>query len=280
MAETSVLARPHRFVLVSDLDWTMVDHDDKANSALLKFNDLWKAKLASDSLLVFSTGRSHKLFQELKTEVPLLTPDVLVCSVGTEIFYEASSSSGSSSQPEVDREWAAELDKAWDREAAVRAAASISELQPQVASEQRPHKLSYNLRTSQASAADEVIKRLQHALDACKGLKAQIIYSGGADVDILPVSASKGKALDFLLQRMKKMGGFPTDGVLVNGDSGNDIELFIVKGVKGCIVSNAHTELRQWHDRNISDSVFLASQRAAGGIVEALSHFKLLPAAA
>ena len=43
-----------------------VDHDDKANSALLKFNELWKDKLARDSLLVFSTGRSHKLFQELK----------------------------------------------------------------------------------------------------------------------------------------------------------------------------------------------------------------------
>lgn len=43
----------------------------------------------------------------------------------------------------------------------------------QVASEQRPHKLSYNLQTDQASAA-EVIKRLQTALNACKGLKAQV----------------------------------------------------------------------------------------------------------
>lgn len=43
----------------------------------------------------------------------------------------------------------------------------------QVASEQRPHKLSYNLQTDQASAA-QVIKRLQTALDDCKGLKAQV----------------------------------------------------------------------------------------------------------
>lgn len=43
-----------------------VDHSDKANMALLKFNELWNAKLASNSLLIFSTGRSHKLFQELK----------------------------------------------------------------------------------------------------------------------------------------------------------------------------------------------------------------------
>lgn len=62
--------------------------------------------------------------------MPLLNPDVLVCSVGTEIFYE--SASNGNSQPQVDSQWAAHLDRAWNREAAVQAAASIPELQPQV----------------------------------------------------------------------------------------------------------------------------------------------------
>ena len=60
-------------------------------------------------------------------EVPLGTPDVLVCSVGTEIFFEASGHA-----PEPDRKWAAELDKGWDRAAAIRAAESFSELRVQV----------------------------------------------------------------------------------------------------------------------------------------------------
>ena len=43
-----------------------VDHNDKTSAALLKFNELWQTKMALDSILIFSTGRSHKLFEELK----------------------------------------------------------------------------------------------------------------------------------------------------------------------------------------------------------------------
>ncbi len=34
---------------------------------------------------------------------------------------------------------------------------------------------------------------------ACAGVTAKVIYSGGADLDILPQHASKGKGLEFLL---------------------------------------------------------------------------------
>jgi hypothetical protein len=43
-----------------------VDHDDKEHAALTAFNELWKSKFAHDSLLVFSTGRSHHLYEELR----------------------------------------------------------------------------------------------------------------------------------------------------------------------------------------------------------------------
>lgn len=43
-----------------------VDHDDKQNAALKAFNELWKSKFAEDSLLVFSTGRSLALYNELR----------------------------------------------------------------------------------------------------------------------------------------------------------------------------------------------------------------------
>ena len=55
--------------------------------------------------------------------------------------------------------------------------------------------------------------------------------------------------------------GAPEDGVLVNGDSGNDIELFAVPGVRGTMVSNAHPELREWVEAHASPNIFQASSR-------------------
>lgn len=43
-----------------------MDHDDKEHTALNAFGTLWKEKFAADSLLVFSTGRSHALYEELR----------------------------------------------------------------------------------------------------------------------------------------------------------------------------------------------------------------------
>lgn len=62
----------------------------------------------------------------LQKEVPLGNPDVLVCSVGTEIFFEHTGAA-----PEANKQWAAELDQGWDRAKAVEIAGRFSELSPQ-----------------------------------------------------------------------------------------------------------------------------------------------------
>lgn len=72
----------------------------------------------------------------------------------------------------------------------------------------------------------------------------------------------------------------------VNGDSGNDIELFEVPGVRGCVVANAHPELRQYAEAAIAaGSTHIAIAReplgaCAGGIVQTLMHFGSVPQAA
>lgn len=59
-----------------------------------------------------------------------------------------------------------------------------------------------------------------------------------------------------LLMQVDSLVGQAPDGVLVNGDSGNDIELFQVPGVRGTMVANAHPELREWIDQNPSPNIF------------------------
>ena len=74
--------------------------------------------------------------------------------------------------------------------------------------------------------------------------------------------------------QVEELVGAPTDGVLVNGDSGNDIELFAVPGVRGCMVLNAHPELKKWCDAHPSSNLFqvLALATCDNGYLHNTAH--------
>lgn len=200
----------------------------------------------------------------LQLEAPLLEPDVLVCSVGTEILVKGV----------PDSEWEKYLDDGWDRDHVVTIVSRFPELVMQQASEQRPHKVSYKLYAADEAQAQGVVSNLRAQLTGA-GISANVIFSGGEDLDVLPSRASKGKALSFLLKQLEESNGAsPEMGVMVCGDSGNDVELFEVPDVYGCIVNNAHTELLQWYDNNQANKkMYHAGKAGPGGIRESLFHF-------
>lgn len=129
----------------------------------------------------------------MQNEVPLLTPDILVCSVGTEILINGVS----------DTQWEAYLNEGWDRDAVSTVGSRFPELILQEITEQRPHKVSYKLYAADEAQAAGVISNLRSQL-AGAGLDVNVIFSGGEDVDALPSKASKGKALSFLLKQVKQ----------------------------------------------------------------------------
>eukprot|EP01024_Parvocaulis_polyphysoides_P037767 TRINITY_DN33727_c0_g1_i2.p3 TRINITY_DN33727_c0_g1~~TRINITY_DN33727_c0_g1_i2.p3 ORF type:complete len:283 (+),score=48.91 TRINITY_DN33727_c0_g1_i2:65-913(+) len=260
-----------KFVLVSDLDHTMVDHDDPKHTRLETFNDIWKEKFSKDSLLIFSTGRSPILYQNLKTQAPMLNPDVLVCSVGTEIFHSFDDNKPVT-EWKHDTDWEKHLDQGWDREKVLEIASQFkSDLTLQAETEQRPHKISFHL----TSKNEAILKTLEEKLKEAN-LKTKVIYSGGVDVDILAEGAGKGMALKFILEKLEKEGRSPAKGSLACGDSGNDAEFFTIPGVKGCIVGNAKDELKKWYEENKHPNVYMAKDRCAGGIVETMKYFGIL----
>lgn len=210
--------------------------------------------------IVYSTGRSLTSYRHLKSEKPLLEPDILVCAVGTEIYH--------SGQDAPDSAWSDKLAQKWDRDQVVAIAAHFADLVPQPDSEQRPFKVSYFL-TPEAAA--DVVPQLDAALRAT-GLDIQVIYSGDKDLDILPRHANKGMAMTFVRQHLN----IEPAQTVACGDSGNDLALFVDRSERGIIVGNAMPELLNWHHLNPNPNRYLATARCAAGILEGLTHFGFL----
>jgi sucrose-phosphate synthase len=237
--------------LISDIDNTLIG-DREALADLLA---LIKASAGQIAFGVAS-GRGLESALEVLDEWEVPLPDVLVTSVGSEIYYG----------PGLVRDdtWAQHIRSRWRRDAIEDALRLIPGLKLQSRLNQRPFKISYNIDAARFPPLAEVRRHIHS-----RRLMANFIVSHGAYLDVLPIRASKGRAIKYLAYRW----GLPLNRTLVAGDSGNDEEM--LKGdTLGVVVGNYSPELERLRGTH---QVYFADGKFARGILESLRHYAFLP---
>lgn len=236
-------------VLITDIDNTLLGDE----ASMRRLFELLVHNQESIAWGV-ATGRSLELTLEAMTEFDFPTPDILICSVGTEIYYGP--------DYRMDKGWQTHLSYQWKPEEIKTALQDFDFLVSQEAEGQRRHKISYYLEEK-----EDRLARLRAKLDDCK-LRCQVIYSHGQFLDILPLRASKGKAVDYIRSKYE----LSARNMMVAGDSGNDRDMLTGKA-RGLIVANHTDEMEKLKGRA---NTYFAECEYAAGIIEGLYHYGFL----
>ncbi|MCF6291268.1 MAG: HAD family hydrolase [Desulfobacterales bacterium] len=261
-------------LLASDMDGTVIPLDDqpKRASEIERFTRLLQRH--ENVGLAYVTGRHLQLALAGVERYRLPRPDILVCDVGTSIYFYREN------RWQPDQGFRAELKKSWHgltgRDIG-RLLVDIPLLTVQEPERQKEFKQSYYLaRTEeQRRVIDGIRERLAES-----GVKANIIYSVDSGkniglVDVLPESAAKDYALGYLRQVL----GLARERVVYAGDSGNDLPAF-VSGFNAIVVNNTAEPVkaearRLARQKGIEARIFFASADFVNGVMEGCFHFQL-----
>ena len=237
----------------SDLDGTLIGNAESTQ----RFRDFWDALPARERpVLVYNSGRTIDDMRGLLRNDLLPRPDFLIGSVGTQLFDMESG--------HMVESFGREFRHGWDLAKVEEIVASLPDIEPQPPEYLHPYKSSWYLHQADEEHISELRARLAEA-----GVEANVVYSSGRDLDVLPKFADKGHALKWLCGHID----LPLHAVTVAGDTGNDSAMFRLPDVRGIAVGNAHPDLLE---ATKGLTVFRASLNIADGVIEGLRHYGLV----
>lgn len=233
-------------ILISDIDGTLIGD-------VTALQQLKKLLNQHESYAGFgvATGRTIKMTLDVLNEWNVPIPDILITSVGAEIYYGPNIA--------YDMGWHQLIDYRWEPRRLREFMQTEKGVSLQEGYKQRTFKVSYDVDESFAG-----VKGLRTRLRQ-EGLHANIIYSHDRYLDLLPLRASKGYAVRYFADKW----GISLEKILVAGDSGNDMDMMVGRTM-GVVVGNHEQELERL--RNL-ESVYFANGNHANGILEAIEHF-------
>lgn len=237
-------------LIMADIDNTLTG-DDAA------MEDFFKLISEAEDNIGFgiATGRRYEEVIKLMEANSIPQPEVLITSVGTEIYYGKNYTR--------DRSWLKHINFRWDPELIRSVLDGIDGLHIQADTEQSTFKVSYEV---DASVAPKIgaIKRIMRE----HGIRAEVVFSLGMFLDIIPSRAGSGASI----RHMAYKWGFPLENILVAGDSGND-EGMLAGNTLGVVVGNYSPELERLKDY---PRVYFAKAHHAAGIIEGINHYNFL----
>jgi len=203
-----------------------------------------------------ATGRTIDSARKVLQENNFILPDLIISSVGSEIYYRNKEDYVFSTG------WKAHISRDWKRELIVDSLSHFDFLDYQEEETQRDFKVSYYIDDAQNNYRKVVDTLVQNKI------KANCIISHRNYLDILPVRASKGRAVRYIAYRWNLLH----NNILVAGDSGNDEDM-LTGELLGVIVGNKGEELNKLKGRR---RVYFAKAERADGIIEGIKYYNFL----
>ena len=251
LTDTGIRFFNFKKLIICDIDDTILG-DKKSET---EFKQILSS-LPKDVGFGIATGRTIDSAKQVLLENDFILPDIIISSVGSEIYYR------SKDQYVYGTGWEAHISQHWKREFTARLLKQFDFITCQDAEAQRKFKISFNLLREDAD-----INSIRELLIKNK-IKANLIISHDSFLDVLPVRASKGRAVRYLSYRWN----IPHDSILVAGDSGNDADMLIGE-LLGVVVGKHARELDKLRGRR---KIYFAKNPYAAGIIEGINYYNFL----
>lgn len=240
-------------LLIVEIDSTLVGSESDLRMLLSKLSNN-RARVGFGVV----TGRSKSMTVALLNRLGIPLPDVMFCSVGTEVYY------GETCLRDIG--WQQYLKYRWNRERIVHCLQDLPFLEFQAQEHQTELKVSFNVkslaevpRADDSDFADFVSQRLKE-----QRIVAQVRFSHGVYLDILPIRSDQLRAIRYVGDKW----GIPRDGIVVAGDSNSGAMLQMCS--KAILVPSPSEDSLPTVGR---ENLFLATRPRAAGVLEGLEQF-------
>jgi sucrose-phosphate synthase len=227
--------------------------DEKENAALKNLLTLVKQHRDEMGFGVNTSRNLDSANEALKTH--RISPDILICSSGTEFFYGERQHYGNG--------WRTHISAQWKRDAIVRLLEDITYVRYRNERFQGPFKVSCEM----APGKDRLARI--HDLLLRNRCRCTLIYDEDRYLDILPYRASKGKAIRYLAYQWD----IPLAHFLVCGSSYSDADM--LRGEPKAVVPGQSNSKLQSSLQGLRN-VYFAKAAYAAGILEAIEHYGFL----